>query len=256
VSSSKWILIPKPRPAARARLFCFPFAGGGAGAYRPWAPELPEEIELVCIQPPGRENRFGEPRFTDMAAMVGDLADVITPWLDRPYAFFGHSMGTVVAYETIRALGRRFAPEPLALFASGRTAPHAPRLHPPLHLQDDATFADTIRHFNGTPAAILNNAEFLKLLIPLLRADITLHETYEYEAGPPLTGSLWALSGDSDPEVTPEELQQWGRHTTGPFEHRIFPGDHFYLQPQRQAVIESIVRGMRIQLDAIKPPER
>src|SRR5262245_27618913 len=131
--SSHWIVRFGQRPHARMRLFCFPYAGSGASVYRAWPEQLPPDVELCAVQMPGREGRYAEPLLTDVHALTPPLCAGIAPYLDRPFAFFGHSLGALVAYETTVRLAREQGLSPAMLFVSGHRAPHLPRTHEPIH---------------------------------------------------------------------------------------------------------------------------
>ncbi len=155
--SSPWFVRPKPKPNAGLRLFCFAHAGGAASAFYPWGAGL-EDADIWAIQLPGREGRLTEPLLTDFTVLQERLAHELTPHLDRPFAFFGHSMGAILAYEIARELRRRGLPTPARLYVSGRRAPHLPTTDPPLHPQSDAAvIAELKRRFDGLPAVILRN---------------------------------------------------------------------------------------------------
>jgi len=157
--STVWIQRPKPNPEARLRLFCFPYAGGGASAYRSWAAPLPDEIEVCAIQLPGRENRLREPLFTRLAPLVETLAGALEPSFDIPFAFFGHSMGALIAFELARFIRRRSQITPVHFFASARLAPHVVDSASPAHRLPEATFVAQIRGLQGTSAAVLDDPE-------------------------------------------------------------------------------------------------
>ena len=187
VARDPWLIRPEVKPAARLRLFCFTYAGGGASIYRPWTRELPPELELCAVQLPGRENRLLEPAYTEMPALVEQLGTVLAPYLDRPFAFFGHSMGALVAFEMARTVRRRYGRSALHLFVSGHAAPRIARRRPPVYQLPDAAFVDAIRELNGTPEEVLENADLMALVLPALRADLTVCETYRYVSGEHLT---------------------------------------------------------------------
>jgi medium-chain acyl-[acyl-carrier-protein] hydrolase len=172
------------------------------------------------------------------------LAEGLRPYLDLPFAFFGHSMGALIAFELARHLARRQARGPMHLFVSGRAAPQLPDEGPPIHHREYEAFVEELRHLNGTPAEVLQNPELLELLLPRLRADFALCETYRCPAGPPLRCPLTAFGGLED-DVTREELRAWESQTVGPFTLQLFPGDHFFLHRSRQGLVEAIVQALR-----------
>ncbi len=196
------------------------------------------------MQLPGREGRLRETPFTRIEPLVEALAAEL-PLGELPFAFFGHSMGALIAYELVHELARRGGPQPLHLFASGRRAPQVPHREEPLHDLPEPQFLERLRELNGTPEEVLRHAELMALLSPLLRADFALHETWTYRAGrTPLAIGLSTLGGIADPEVTREDLEAWRVETTGPFRLRMMPGDHFFLLSGRRLVTEAVARDL------------
>ena len=215
---------------APTRLFCFTHAGGGAAFFHPWRQALLPEIDVCPIILPGREARLREQPYTRIEQLLDPLLDALAPYLDRPFAVFGHSMGSVVAYETARRLEAAGGPQPICLFASGRRAPTLPARREPLHrLQGDA-FLHAVSTLNGVPDQVLRQPEVFTLFLPALRADFELNEVYAPLPGPRLHCPVSALTGDADPEVDLDEMAAWRAVTEGPFTLRVFRGDHFYLK--------------------------
>ena len=237
--STPWVTAAKTPPGAQTRLFCFPYAGGGASVYRGWQAGLPARVAVHPVQYPGRESRISESPAHSLEALAEGAAEAIRPMLDRPFAFFGHSLGARIAFETARILRGRWGISPGCLMVSASRAPHLPEPRPIHHLPDDA-FTDELRRFSGTPEAILANPDFMAFYLPILRADFQADETYRHEIQPPLECPIAAFGGDSDPEAETEEISQWAKHTTGTFSLEMFAGDHFFLNPQQPALLKSI----------------
>ncbi len=232
-TTDKWIARPRPNPRARLRLFCIAHAGGGASAFRSWAEALPPEVEVCPVQLPGRENRLGEKPFDRLDPLVAALADAVRPWLDLPWALFGHSNGALIGFELARLLRARALSGSRHLFASGRRAPDVPPQSRLIgHLPDDEFLAD-LGELGGMPRELLENREIMQMLLPLLRADVALHETYEFREEAPLDCPITAYGGVADLKVSRENVEAWGRHTGGPFVIRMFPGGHFFHQSER-----------------------
>lgn len=227
--ANPWLSCPKPNPDATVRLFCFPYSGAAASIYYPWAEMLPPNIEVCPVQLPGHGTRLREPLATRLAPQVEAVAASLTPALDRPFAFFGHSMGALISFELARYLRRLGRPGPVHLFVSGHGAPHLPDRNPPLHGLPEPEFVAKLRELNGTPEEVLRHEELLQLLIPVLRADFAVCETYVYQAEPPLPCPISAYGGLADGYVNREELAAWQEQTASRFSLRMFPGDHFYL---------------------------
>jgi medium-chain acyl-[acyl-carrier-protein] hydrolase len=241
-SDGRWFVVPRPLTDPRLRLFCFPYAGGGAFAFRGWAERVPHDVELCGVQLPAREGRFNEPAYTRLTDLVRDLAAVVGPATDVPYAFFGHSMGALVAFALARELRRANLRGPELLMVSGRRAPQRPDPDPPIHALPMAEFLQELRELNGTPEAIFRDEELLQLLVPVLRADFEICETFEYQQERPLECPIAAFGGLVDPDVAREDLEAWSEQTNTSFSLRMFPGDHFYFVNRAAALLDELAR--------------
>jgi medium-chain acyl-[acyl-carrier-protein] hydrolase len=238
VRGDRWLIRPKPRSSVRMRLWCFPYAGVGASAFRTWPESLPDEVEVCLVQLPGRESRLKEAPFKELPTLVRAAATALSPALDVPFVFFGHSLGALVAFELARDLRRNLGVVPRHLIVSGRRAPQLPERFPPLgHLPDRDFVAEICRRYDGIPQPVLQNTELLSLLLPGLRADFALNENYMYRSEDPFPCPFSALGGSEDPTVNPDELAAWREHTTGPFRQHLFPGNHFFLQSARKELL-------------------
>lgn len=237
-ASAPWIVRSKPRP--HLRLFCFPYAGGGASIFRLWSKELPEEIEVCPVYLPGRENRFVEPGFTDAQALARTLTNELLPYTDIPFALFGHSMGGMICYIWACHLRAAHGRTPAHIFISGQRAPQLPPRHAPIHHLPDASFLDELFRLGGTPAAVMQNKELMELMLPLLRADFTLYETYTYAPAEPFDCPISAYYGEQDHLVSAKELDAWSEHTRGSFTLTGIPGNHFFLQSSQNLLLQAI----------------
>lgn len=242
--TNPWLIYPKPNPKAYLRLFCFPYAGGGASIFRAWSIQLPPDIEVCSVQLPGRESRLKEPLFTNLSPLIDTLTPALLPHLDRPFAFFGHSVGALICFEVARQLRRLQHKNPLHLFISGRRAPQLPALEPPSHQLADAEFLEELRRYNGTPGNVLQNVELMNLFLPILRADLAINETYIYEHEAPLDCSISVFGGLEDGKVSRDSLAAWSKQTDGTFNLRMFPGDHFFLKSQQEALLQAICQDL------------
>lgn len=241
-AATAWIQRPAPLAAPRLRLFLLPHAGGGASFFRAWAKALPPHVEACAVQLPGRENRLMEPPFTRIEPLVEALADATAPLRDRPWAVLGHSNGALIAFEWARLLRARGEALPVHLFASGRRAPDVPLQRPPTaNLPDDEFIAD-LRQLGGVPDAVLENQELLQIVLPLLRADVSLNEAYAFRPDAPLDVPITGLCGVQDEKATRDVMEPWERHTSRGFSLRLFPGDHFFLFGPGGAAVQEAVR--------------
>ena len=237
-SSNKWVVPMNAQPNPRMRLFCFPYSGGAAHVYAKWHEKLPPDVEVNAIQYPGRSSRFIEPLLTTMADMVRGAYDGIQHLLDRPFALFGHSLGAAIAFEVCRKL-EQAGQTPVFLFPSGRNAPHIDSDREEIHHLDEAAFTEEIRNFNGTPKEVLDNPELMELMVPILRADFTLSETYTFQPGPKLNTPMRAFGADADPHVQVEGIQAWGEYTNGDFKAHIVSGHHFFIQNEQSEFFQT-----------------
>lgn len=229
-------------PRSVLRLFCFPYGGGAARAYRPWTMSLPPEIDVCAIQLPGRGNRLREPPLTNMALAVELVGKEIISFLDRPYAFFGHSMGAILCFEVVRLLRRGGHQLPTHLFVSGHKAPQIPKTEPFTFNLPEPEFIEELQRLNGTPKEVLEHPDLMRMMLPLLRADFESIQTYTYEREPPLDCPITALGGLLDPDINRETLGPWSEQTTAAFNLRMFPGDHFFLHKEQSGVLRVIVK--------------
>jgi surfactin synthase thioesterase subunit len=223
-----WLTRLRARHLGRLQLVCFSYAGGSASTYRTWANDLPADVDICAVQLPGRENRLAERPFTRLRDLVEALADALEPNLRAPFTFFGHSMGALVAFELMRELRRRGGPQPVHLFVSACRAPQLPDPDPPIHLLPEPALLEELRRLDGTPGHVFENPELRSLVLPTLRADFSVCETYVHEPDEPLAISISAFGGAADNEVSHEQLEGWRAQTSASFALRIFPGKHFY----------------------------
>jgi medium-chain acyl-[acyl-carrier-protein] hydrolase len=234
-----WFLYPSPQPQAKVRLFCFPYAGGGSSMFRSWAKTLPNFIELCAAQLPGRESRISERPYEDLREMVDALSDKIAPHLTKPFAFFGHSMGAMISLDLARAVRRKLNAEPVHLFVSGRRAPQVQRDREITYKLPEPEFIEELRRLNGTPQEVLDNPELMQLMLPLLRADFSVCQTYQYVPEPPLSCPITVLGGLKD-ETTREELDSWREQTSATCTVRMAPGNHFFIHTAQLQILRIV----------------
>lgn len=230
-STKTWIACPKPRASTpRARLLCLHHAGGNPSAFRPWLGEFGDDVELLAIRLPGREARLRETPLTSVPAIVEPLVNALAPLREGVrLVVFGHSLGALLGFELARAMRRAALALPDRLVVSGRNAPGVGRVLR-LHVLSDRELIDEVqRVYGGIPKVLLDEPELLALTVPVLRADLTINETYEFGEEPALGCPITALGGVDDPHVSVAGLEAWAEQTTAGFEAERCAGDHFYL---------------------------
>lgn len=236
---SPWLL-RQPDARRSFRLYCFSYAGGSASSYLPWQAALDPAIEVCAVQLPGRGPRLAESPMRSLALLIDTLAQIIPHQDDLPFAFFGHSLGGLVAFELARHCQRHHLAMPEHLFVS---ASNAPQCRPPgrrLHELDDAGLIAALKDYNGTPPAALEDRELMELLLPSIRADFALVDEYQYHPGPPLDIPVTVLAGKHDKHVLSERLCQWQAETTEACSLHWFEGDHFFIHANQRAVLDCV----------------
>lgn len=229
MGSSWFVHGTKQNLQAPLRLFCFPFAGGSGHEFRTWGERLPG-VEVIGVMYPGRGSRYKTPLIDNLDDMVTALENELAGYQDKPFAFFGHSLGALIAFELTRRLRRLGSAVPQLLCVSACDAPHLLPVPPLIHNLPDDDFLGAIRDFGGTPEAVFEHEELMAMLLPILRADLKVLETYQYEAEAPLAIPLHVLGGAEDTVVLRENLLAWETYTTARWQAQFFNGGHFYIR--------------------------
>jgi medium-chain acyl-[acyl-carrier-protein] hydrolase len=237
-----WFKPLRQRPAPRLRLFCWPYSGGSPPVFRTWPDRLPEDVEVWAAQLPGHPPRLSEPPVTRADAIADAASEALAPLLDLPFAFFGHSLGAMLAYEVARRLQARALPQPDVLVAAGHAAPHRPRPEPPIHRLPDDAFAEAVQRYDGIPAWVLEHREMLELVLPILRADFEVYETYTHGGGPRLRCPVAVFGGLQDPWTPRPDLDAWCELTEAACRVHMFPGDHFFIHSAEPSVLWAVAQ--------------
>jgi medium-chain acyl-[acyl-carrier-protein] hydrolase len=222
------------KSSARACVYCLPHAGGTAGVFRSWRGR---DIEIRAVEYPGHGSRFGEPLFDTIEQLAMSVADVVTAGPSMPYALFGHSMGSLVAFEACHVLAARRAAMPRLLIASGHRAPRVPRSTPPMHNAPDTEFVAHLRELGATPAEVVSSPDLLELMLPILRADFRACETYRPHRRPRLHINIAAYGGVGDADTSRDGLLAWRDETASECVLRMFPGGHFFVSDCTDRVV-------------------
>jgi surfactin synthase thioesterase subunit len=241
--SRSWLACRVRRPNADHRVVCFAHSGGAVGEYLRWGDDLPD-VEVWGVQLPGRGARLAEDSLESIEAIARAIAD--EAHLPEGAAFFGHSLGALVAYEVARLFRERGREEPSLLFLSSMPAPHLPLgVTSTKGLSDDALLDSLLSAYGygSLVHELRDNPELQELVLPGLRADLDAAAAYEHRAMDPLAARFVVLGG-ADESITREELEAWRQHTKGPTEIHQFPGGHFWFRPDPREALAVVRRVM------------
>lgn len=241
--AGRWL--PFPVTEGSRRLYCLPHAGGSASAFRSWIGRL-EDVSVCPLQPPGRETRQGEAPHTSMAALASELASFILDDAPGPYAVYGHSLGALVGFEVVQEIRRRSGVLPTRLIVSGCPAPQwvSPE-DPTVDVLSDDQIVALLRSLGGTPELFLSDPRVLRMILPPIRADLTVKNTYRYAPAPPLEIPITALAAASDARASVESMLAWRDQTVRGFRAHRFPGGHFAVLEEESRTLAHLASALR-----------
>jgi len=229
MNRDKWFFCRVPKPRATMRLFCFPFGGGGASVFHSWSDAMRDDVEVRALQLPGRETRFKEPREKDVNNLIKNIAQALAAYQDMPFAIFGYSFGSFLAFEVSRELRRQNMKMPMHLFIAALQAPQTPPAYPPIAALQDEEFVQKVEYYYQPEGEAWNNLELREFLLPVLKADVALYESHVYREEAPLMCPIDVFAGDED-RATPVELTEpWSEQTTSKMTRHVFKGGHFFI---------------------------
>ncbi|MFL0802018.1 MAG: alpha/beta fold hydrolase [Agarilytica sp.] len=241
IDALPWFHVTKPLKNPKLRLFCFSYAGGSAGVFYDWQSLLPEGVEVFSVQLPGRSDRIAERPLTKLGEIVDGLYKAIQPYIKScEYCFFGHSMGARVSYELASLLESNGFSAPRGLFVSGALAPNQARKKPNIHHLPKPDFIRELGQINGTPKELLENTQLMEFILPVLKADFHVCETWPMSLPKKMNVPITALCGDSDDDISPDDMKHWSAFTGVSFKLFIFFGDHFFIHSRKTELVSAL----------------
>lgn len=258
--NTPWLVRRAPRDGAKLRLFCFPHAGAGSVIFRDWFAAFPATIDVCAVEPPGRLARRKERAYRDLGEFTQALVSELAPYLDRPFALFGYSLGSLMAFECARALRTQHGLQPANLIVAAHKAPHKPFRHRTIGHESAPVFVRELeRRYGPLEPMIKADPEMLAVVVEMMRTDLGMVENYRYRADAPLACPILALGGSQDLGVDASELEAWREHTLSTCRVEWFAGGHFFLREHAarlRALVESeILCGPLFPRRGAEPPQ-
>jgi surfactin synthase thioesterase subunit len=245
LDADRWLRTRRPLARPRLRLICLPYSGGGATLFHAWPDVLPADVEVRAVQLPGRQDRLSEPPLTSVATLTERLHAALAALPPAPLAFYGHSVGALVAFELSRRLQSHGTP-PVALIVAARGAPHVPRRLSPMYNLPEAAFLDTLHRRYGSPLSLLQNAQLMELCLPSLRADLMASDTYVYTPSEPLRLPVTVLHGRQDSALPAADVAAWRELAAGPVEVHEIDAGHLFVDTHRPWVLARVGQALRL----------
>lgn len=237
-AEERWLRRFRDDDGCETKLVCFPHAGAVAGVYRTWPNGLPSDVGVMAVRYPGREERFDDPFPAGLEVLADDIADALGELARHRVVLFGHCFGATVAHEVALRLQDRGQP-PAALCVSGTRPPHVLAGGRQVPTTDEDILAHVVS-LDASRATAFDNPDMREAVLPAIRGDYRMVGGYTGGARPPLACPIHAYAGADDPEVSPEEIQDWAAMTRGAFRLTVLPGGHFYLRPEEATLLADL----------------
>jgi len=252
IENNRWIVRPNPNNNAKLRLFCFPYAGSSAVVtYKFLVDNLPEFIDVCPVELPGRGARMMETLIDNLDVVIDEATEAIQDFIDIPFIFFGHSMGALISYELTHSLIQKYSAKPSKLYMSAHKAPFLERSGPIMHKLEANKFTDELVKMDGISKEIMQHKELMELVLPIIRNDYLVCETYKYKQKELLDIPITVFGGSYDKDITENDLLAWSKITSADFNHFMIQGDHFFILKQKDYFLKLFSRILTTDLSKI-----
>lgn len=240
-TENPWIVQFDQKENAKINLICFHYAGGSASFFAKWNEFVGPNIQLIAVQLPGRRARLHEKPLRRISEIVSAFDQAVKPFLNKPFAVIGYSLGSVLAFEWIRLLQDRQGLAPIFFFPMACSAPQISLGYPKIHQMVDKEFLEMMGQlFGAIPNSVLSDPDMIAAMLPGMKADIEVLETYRFQENRKLNVPILAIGGDMDPATTSAGLAAWQEHTEVRFEMREYQGDHFFVNGHEKEIVSFI----------------
>ena len=237
---NKWIAHHNNTDKSSYNLFCFPYTGGSASYFAPWVNELPENVGLAPILYPMRETRFTEPLMGSIEGMAEALVEDSIELFRRPFAFYGHCSGAVIAYETAVILKKKYGLAPLLFTAASAPSPRKTPVNPAVMEMSDSELAEYAVKLGMLERDLASNEEFMAYYFPIFKADFLMIFSYDTKKTEKLDCPVIAITGKEDAFADKEGIKDWSSYTDD-IEVIEAEGEHFFGNAGRAAAIKAMV---------------
>lgn len=234
---SPWFVTDMVKSSSEINLFCFPYSGGGASLYRDWNKRFPSLINVFAIEYPGHESRIQEQPLDTLPNLVDLLCEEFRGALQKPFAFFGHSLGGKVAFETAKAISNRLFRSPLCCIIAGCSAPFLQIASTGDPGKDD--MMRLLHAYRKTPVGLLEDAQAMDYFLPAVQADFAM-ERFCSPRGELAQFPLCVLAGEEDTICPLDEVRAWQSVAACQYELKQFPGGHFFPQTETRRLVHYI----------------
>ena len=238
---NKWIAHYNNIENSDYNLFCFPYTGGSASYFAPWINDMPENVGIAPVLYPMRETRFTEPLMNTVEEMAAALVEDSIDLFRKPFAFYGHCSGAVIAYETAVVLKKKYDIAPLLFTAASAQSPRNTPTNPDVMKMSDSELAEYAVKLGMLDRELVSNQEFMAYYFHIFKADFLMIFNYNTNKTERIDCPILAITGKDDAFLNRKSIEDWSSYTDE-LEVMETDGEHFFGDAGRAAVIKAMIK--------------